>query len=174
MSDSQSIGAPPQEFRVTGVKVNYLYVCQRKLWLFDRHITMEAESDSVLLGKLLDQSAYPREKSREVLIDNLIRIDVVGPDTIREIKLSNSIADADRAQILYYLFILKQRGINKTGIISYPKLRRTEEVVLTEQDELRVLADLDKIRAITALPNPPKPVHKPICSKCAYCQLCWA
>ncbi|KJU82835.1 crispr-associated protein cas4 [Candidatus Magnetobacterium bavaricum] len=103
---------------MTGVKVNYLYVCQRKLWLFDRHITMEAESDSVMLGKSLEQSAYPLEKSREIMIDNLIKLDVVGPDTIREIKLSGSIADADRAQILYYLFILKQRGINKTNIIA--------------------------------------------------------
>ncbi|MBF0343461.1 MAG: CRISPR-associated protein Cas4 [Nitrospirae bacterium] len=174
MPDSQSIESSPQTFRVTGVKINYLYVCQRKLWLFDRHITMEAESDSVLLGKLLEQSVYPRERSREILIDNLIKIDVVGHDTIREIKLSRSIADADRAQILYYLFVLKQHGIQKTGLISYPKLRKTEEVTLTEQDELRIVEDLDKIKAITEMPNPPKPVHKGICPKCAYYELCWA
>ncbi|HDD43730.1 MAG TPA: Dna2/Cas4 domain-containing protein, partial [Candidatus Desulfofervidus auxilii] len=37
--------------RITGVKINYLYVCERKLWLFDRGISLEKESDKVLLGK---------------------------------------------------------------------------------------------------------------------------
>ncbi|MGB4644385.1 MAG: Dna2/Cas4 domain-containing protein, partial [Dictyoglomaceae bacterium] len=30
-----------QDFRVTGIKINYLFVCERKLWLFDRGIGME-------------------------------------------------------------------------------------------------------------------------------------
>jgi CRISPR-associated exonuclease Cas4 len=61
-----------QSLKTTGIKVNYLYVCERKLWLFDRGIQMESKSDKVLMGKLLGESSYPKEDKREVLIDNLI------------------------------------------------------------------------------------------------------
>jgi len=83
------------------VKINYLYVCERKLWLFDRGIQLEENSEKVLLGKLLSEYSYPSETRREVLIDDLIKIDVMGEEEIREIKYSNSLASANRIQILY-------------------------------------------------------------------------
>jgi CRISPR/Cas system-associated exonuclease Cas4 (RecB family) len=38
-----------QSLKTTGIKVNYLYVCEKKLWLFDRGIQMESKSDKVLM-----------------------------------------------------------------------------------------------------------------------------
>jgi len=102
-----------QSLKTTGIKINYLYVCERKLWLFDRGIQMESKSDKVLMGKLIGESSYPREEKREMLIDNLINIDIVGEDEIREVKLSNRMHNADRIQLLYYLYYLKQPGIEK-------------------------------------------------------------
>ena len=54
-----------ETIRITGVKINYLYVCERKLWLFDRNIALEKESDKVLLGKVLADYAYPRERKKK-------------------------------------------------------------------------------------------------------------
>ncbi|MFN3479513.1 MAG: Dna2/Cas4 domain-containing protein, partial [Thermodesulfovibrionales bacterium] len=119
-----------QSLKTNGIKVNYLYVCERKLWLFDRGIQMEARSDRVLMGKLLGEYSYPREETKEVLIDNLINIDIVGDYEIIEVKYSNRLAHADRIQLLYYLYYLKQLGIEKRGVINYPKMRKREEVVL--------------------------------------------
>lgn len=68
---------------------------------------MEENSEKVLLGKLLSEYSYPSEMMREVLIDDLIKIDVMGEEEIREIKYSNSLASANRIQILYYLYYLK-------------------------------------------------------------------
>ncbi|RMG73913.1 MAG: Dna2/Cas4 domain-containing protein, partial [Nitrospirae bacterium] len=73
-----------QSLKTNGIKINYLHICERKLWLFDRGIGMEQTSDKVLLGKLLGEYAYPREQTRDVLIDNLIRIDILDSETIRE------------------------------------------------------------------------------------------
>lgn len=78
-----------QSLKTTGIKVNYLYVCERKLWLFDRGIQMESKSDKVLIGKLLGEDSYPREEKRDMMIDNLINIDIVGDNEIREVKYSN-------------------------------------------------------------------------------------
>ncbi|WP_281753357.1 CRISPR-associated protein Cas4 [Thermodesulfovibrio yellowstonii] len=162
-----------QTLKTNGIKVNYLYVCERKLWLFDRGIQMESKSDKVLMGKLLGDYSYPAESKKELLIDNLINIDIVGDDQIREVKYSNRLANADRIQILYYLYYLKQLGIEKQGIINYPKMRKREEITLTPEAEKEVEEALLKVQKILMMENPPELERKPYCSKCAYFEFCW-
>lgn len=74
------------------------------LWFFDKGITMEERSDKVLLGKLLQESSYSKEKKKEILIDNLICIDILGNEFVKEVKYSDKMRQADRMQILYYLY----------------------------------------------------------------------
>ncbi|MCF6155068.1 MAG: CRISPR-associated protein Cas4 [Candidatus Brocadia sp.] len=162
-----------QTLKTNGIKVNYLYVCERKLWLFDRGIAMESQSDKVLMGKLLGETCYPREEKRELLIDNLINIDIVGDDEIREIKYSNRLAHADRIQLLYYLYYLKRLGIEKRGVINYPKMRKREEVVLTPETEKEVETALIRVKEILEMEKPPALQRKPYCTKCAYYEFCW-
>lgn len=159
--------------KTNGIKVNYLYVCERKLWLFDRGIQMESGSDKVLLGKLLGEYSYPGQDKKEVLIDNLINIDIAGDDEIREIKYSNRLAHADRIQILYYLYYLKQFGIEKKGVINYPKMRKREEVELTPEAEKEVESALVRLQNILKMDRPPELQRKPYCAKCAYYEFCW-
>ncbi len=159
--------------KTNGIKVNYLYVCERKLWLFDRGIQMENTSEKVLLGRLLEEYVYPRQNKKEVLIDNLICIDILDDERIREVKYSNKLAHADRIQILYYLYYLKQLGIEKKGIINYPKIKKKEEVVLTPEAEKEVEEALTKVHEITQMKFPPAVQKKPYCRKCAYFELCF-
>ena len=168
----------PREFsfnnlKTNGIKINYLYICERKLWLFDRGIQMESVSDKVLLGKILNENSYPREEKKEILIDNLINIDIVGNDEIREVKYSNRMNNADRIQILYYLYYLKQLGIIKKGIINYPKMRKKEEIVLTLEAEKEVEEALIRVQEVLKMDKPPTLVKKPYCTKCAYYEFCW-
>lgn len=162
-----------QTFKTNGIKVNYLYVCERKLWLFDKGIRMESNSDKVLLGKILGQYSYPKDEKKEILIDNLINIDIVDDSTIREIKYSNRLAHADRIQILYYLYYLKQLGIEKRGVINYPKMRKREEIILTPEAKKEVEQALIKVHEITSKNEPPALQKKPYCTKCAYYEFCW-
>ncbi|MCK9228662.1 MAG: CRISPR-associated protein Cas4 [Syntrophorhabdaceae bacterium] len=166
---------PDRLLKTTGLRVNYLYICHRKLWLFDRGITMEQESDWVLQGKLLGQHSYSSipEEHKEVAIDNLINIDIVDSDHIGEVKYSNRMPEADRIQLLYYLYYLKKLGIEKKGTINYPKQRRKEEVPLTEEGEREVELALRKVAEILALPKPPSLERKRICPKCAYYEFCF-
>jgi CRISPR-associated exonuclease Cas4 len=162
-----------QSLKTTGIKVNYLYVCERKLWLFDRGIQMESKSDKVMMGKLLGESSYPREDKKEVLIDNLINIDIVGEDEIREVKHSNRMHHADRIQLLYYLYYLKRLGIEKRGVINYPKMRKREEISLTPEAEIEVETALTRVKEILMLNKPPQLQRKPYCIKCSYYEFCW-
>lgn len=162
-----------QSLKTNGIKVNYLYVCERKLWLFDRGIQMESKSDKVLMGKLTEEHSYPREEKKEILIDNLINIDIVGDDEIREVKYSNRMHHADRIQLLYYLYYLKQLGIEKMGVINYPKMRKREEIVLTPEAEREIENALMRVQEILRLDKPPQLQRKPYCAKCAYYEFCW-
>ncbi|MGJ8455630.1 CRISPR-associated protein Cas4 [Pseudothermotoga sp. U03pept] len=162
-----------QALRMNGVKVNYLYVCERKLWLFDRGIQMEKNHEKVLLGKLLSEYAYPEKTRREILIDELIKIDLMDSEEIREIKYSNRLANANRIQVLYYLYYLKLLGVQRKGVINYPKMRRKEEVSLTPEAEEEVQEALKKVEEVLSSRKPPVAVKKSYCSKCAYYEFCF-
>ncbi len=159
--------------KTNGIKVNYLYVCERKLWLFDRGIQMEHTSEKVFLGRLLQEYAYPRQNKKEVLIDNLICVDIFDDERIREVKYSNRLAHADRIQILYYLYYLKKLGIEKIGLLNYPKLKKREEIILTEEAEKEVEQALIRVYEITQMKSPPPVERKSYCTKCAYFEFCF-
>ncbi len=159
---------------ITGVKINYFFVCRRKLWLFDRGIQMEQESERVMLGRLLDKYSYPRKKRRRITIDDLIAIDLVEKDAIREVKYSRVFEKASIMQIGYYLFYLKQMGIDKKGVISYPRLRKSREVVLTDELVSELKEAIRGIEEVLKMPSPPAAERKPFCRKCAYFEFCFA
>ena len=161
---------------VTGTAISYLYICQRKLWLYAHHLEMEHTSDAVDLGKHLHEESYPREKRREWNIDNLINIDFIDKHGIlHDIKSSSVMETAHIMQISYYLYLLKQKGVsNRKGVINYPRQRQTTEVELTPEKEKEIENAIEKVNAITALPTPPHAEYMKICKPCSYQELCWS
>lgn len=162
------------ELRTNGIKVNYYFVCKRKLWLFDRGIQLEENSEKVTLGKLLHDTAYPSDTKRDIIIDNLISIDIVSGGNIREIKYSRKMEEADRWQLYYYLFYLEQFGIKKKGIINYPRQRKREFIELTDSIRKQMIEILKDIKNILSLPKPPPVKKLPYCKKCAYYTFCFS
>ncbi|ERM91447.1 CRISPR-associated protein Cas4 [Caldanaerobacter subterraneus subsp. yonseiensis KB-1] len=161
------------EVKFQGIKINYLYICKRKLWLFSKNITFENASEKVLLGKILHKYSYPKENTKEVLIDNLIMIDILSDGSIREVKYSSKMKEADIMQVMYYLYYLKQKGIQKQGIINYPKEKRKEVLKLTPEYEEKVEQALKEIEEVTAKSTPPSATKQKICKSCAYFEFCW-
>ena len=163
------------ELRTNGIKVNYYVVCWKKLWLYSHDIRLEVESDRVALGRLLHERAYRERARRELLIDNLIKIDLLeGEGKVLEIKYSRRMKEAARLQILYYLYYLKRLGVTGlTGELRFPKERRREPVWLTEDAEREGEEALRELRRIEQLPAPPQVEFMPICRSCAYAELCW-
>jgi len=161
------------EIKTTGLQVQYYKVCQRKLWLHTHQISFEHESDRVLEGKILHEQSYNHKKSKEVMIENLIKIDLYDEKYVGEVKSSSKMQEADKAQLLYYLYVLKQYGIERTGRLHYPKEKKIEEIELTAVDEVGLEEVLQGIRQVVAANKPPKAVKLPYCGKCAYYHFCW-
>ena len=163
-----------EALRTNGVKVNYFFICKRKLWLYSKNLTMESSSDQVSLGKLLHDRSYRYQPKREIMIDNLIKIDLVESGVIHEVKCSKNMAEAHRWQLLYYLYYLKQLGLEGLkGEINYPKLRRKEEVSLDSEDEAKIPQMLKEIKQIENSSEPPDASFSRLCKKCSYAELCW-
>ncbi|MEJ5341984.1 MAG: CRISPR-associated protein Cas4 [Thermogutta sp.] len=161
--------------RVNGTKVNYWAICPRKLWFFSKGITMEHTFDRVALGRLLHRESYRNLPRRDVLIDNLIRLDVLeGQEKVLEVKYSRKFSDAARLQVAYYLLYLKHLGAGDlVGELRFPRDRRREEVRLTPDLEAKLAEALRNIREIENSPRPPDVAFQSYCLRCAYAELCW-
>ena len=164
--------------QITGTHFNYYLICKRKLWLFANGINMEQTSDLVYEGKLLHESSYPQrsEKYTEVEIDG-IKIDYYDAKDkiVHEVKKSNKLETAHEWQVKYYIYILEKAGIEGvTGILEYPKLRKTHEVLLSTRDKLEIETFSKDIESIISNENCPKKELLSISKNCSYYDFCYS
>ncbi len=159
---------------ISGMMFYYYFVCKRKLWFFANEIQMESENEDVIIGKLIDENSYSREL-KHVLIDNTVNIDFIKEwKILHEVKKQKSVEEAGIWQLKYYIYFLRKRGINiEKGILDYPKVKKREEIFLTEEDKKRIEEILLEIREIVNLKLPPKLEKLKICKKCAYFEYCY-
>ena len=100
------------------------------------------------MGQLLHKESYNREKRKERSIDDRSRIDFIDKDGIlHDVKSSPSMQKAHEMQMLYYLYLLKQKGMpNRKGVINYPRQRRTVAVELTPKKEREVEEAIQEVK----------------------------
>ncbi|WP_373513593.1 CRISPR-associated protein Cas4 [Persicitalea sp.] len=181
--------APKSSPRIGGMLVGYHRLCPRKAWWSLRGIWMEQESDTVALGRLLDQAAYARA-------DKHLQVEAEAPDgtpligkidranlregVLHETKKGRSCEDAHRWQVRFYLWLLHRNGVARAdgspfvGQLDYPLLHRTETVTL----EAEHLAELERtvaaVRQLATQETPPPVLTKrSFCKKCAFEELCY-
>ena len=163
---------------ITGTHFNYFMVCRRKLWLFANNIQMEQTSELVEMGKLIHETSYPQrsEKYSELEIDG-VKIDYYDSNNkvIHEVKKSNSHEDAHEWQLKYYMYILERNGVEGvTGILEYPRLRKTTEVLLSKRDRKEITFFLKEIENIISLKDCPERISSHLCKNCSYFDFCWS
>ena len=163
---------------LTGTHFNYYLVCHRKLWLFANGIQMEHTSDLVFEGKLIHESSYAQRANsfKEVEIGG-IKIDYYDSHNkvIHEIKKSQKEHQSHIWQLKYYIYILEKAAINEvSGLLEYPKLRKTEKVILTNEDRITIEAMEKEITEIIHSDTCSLVINKPKCKKCSYYDFCYA
>jgi len=163
---------------ITGTHINYYFLCHRKLWLFANGINMEHTSDLVYEGKLIHETSYPQrsEKYTEIEIDG-IKIDYYDAKNkiIHEVKKSDKKELSHEWQLKYYIYILLQNGIEGvTGILEYPKLRQTNEILLSTRDCEEIELIKKNIEAIISSATCPEKLKQSSCKNCSYFDFCWS
>lgn len=163
---------------ITGTHFNYYQLCHRKLWLFANGINMESNSDLVYEGKLIHETSYSRrsEKFQEIELAG-IKIDYYDPHNkvVHEIKKSDTHEQAHEWQVKYYLYVLDQNGVTGvSGQLEYPRLHKTNAVLLTTPDRETISEMLTDIKMIIKREKCPERIPKSKCKNCSYFDFCWS
>lgn len=159
---------------IRGVEVNYCVICPRKCWLFVHGLEHEAGSELVALGRLLHETSFRRQTQRNVEIEGFVRVDFTAEGIVHEVKHGPAQHRAHMLQVAYYLWLLRERGIETQGILHYPRQRRREVVRLTPQLESELQVVFRMIQEIRRMRNPPAvPRRMAVCRSCAYDEFCW-
>ncbi len=162
--------------KISGGMINYYFHCKRQLWLSYNRINMELSNEDVRIGKVLHDLKFENQKNSHVKLDNIIEIDKITDEFIIEFKKSDSDINSAKYQILYYLYILKQKGINRYGIVQFNEINRQGkqqiEFYLTQENEqklLEIINDIESLCSNSVLPV----INDKKCKKCAYYEYCY-
>ncbi len=162
--------------RLTGNLVNAYFICKRKFWLYARQFNPDPEFDLLLLGRLISENTYRKEK-REIFLDD-VKIDLIKRLNeniiICEVKKTSKGLEAAKMQLAFYLIKLKTRGINAKGEILIPEEKKVISLELDEEIEKVMAKAMDDMKAIAEQDTPPPVVKIPFCKKCAFVEFCYS
>lgn len=161
---------------INGTLVNYYLHCKRQCWLHGNRVNLEDNSQEVKIGKVIHEIKAEQSSQTELAIEN-IKIDKITKDYLVEIKKSDADVDAVTWQVLYYLKVLRNKGIERKGKIEFVEKNKTQNKIVyveyTEEAE-KILEEIEK--NIEALIEGELPIQKNkigICKKCAYYEYCY-
>lgn len=161
---------------ITGTIVNYYFHCKRQCWLFAHRINLEDNSELVKIGKVMHEEKAAEAKTAEIKIDN-IRVDKLTKDYLIEIKKSDADIEAVKWQTLFYLKVLKEKGIFKKGKIEFVEKNKQHKkivyVELTEHIEQQLIQLEQDIQSLIENPHVPPTINEKKCKKCAYYEYCY-
>ncbi|MED0674138.1 CRISPR-associated protein Cas4 [Aneurinibacillus thermoaerophilus] len=163
-------------FHVSGTFIWYYTICKREVWLLSRQLNADQDFENIVLGRYLGEHYYGREK-KELEVGNS-KIDTYRWDgdqlVISEVKKSSTYRESAKLQLQFYLYELRQRGIDARGELRFPEEREKETVDLTDDDVERLERIIQEIQEIVSQPYPPVPRKLAVCKSCAYAEFCWS
>ena len=160
---------------INGTLVNYYVHCKRQCWLHANKINLEDNSELVKVGKAIHEIKSEQNKDTEISIDN-IKIDRITKEYLTEIKKSDADVEASKWQLIYYLKVLRDKGINRKGKLEFVDKSKTKKIITIELND-NILSRLDdmlkEIESLILDSNMPSTIDKPSCKKCAYYEYCY-
>lgn len=159
---------------VTGSLVQSYSICKRQVWLMAHQIIPDQEHPYIEMGRLIDDISYDRDR-KKINFENVV-IDLVRNDNgnllVGEVKKSSKAVDSARLQLLFYLYKLKQSGIDAKGQLFFPDERKKIDVRLTNESEAEVVNAINEIRDIINMDKAPAFKKIPYCKNCGYKEFC--
>lgn len=159
---------------MNGTLINYYFHCKRQCYLQGNKLNLEDNSELVKIGRALHDEKDNGINS-ELAIDN-IKIDKLTDKYLVEVKKSDADEEATKWQVYYYLYILKKKGIIRTGKVEYIEKNRSCSTIyyeLTDEIEKQILILEKEIEELIKSKTIPPPIRKRHCSKCAYFEYCY-
>ena len=122
---------------VNGTLMNYYIHCKRQCYLHGNRLNLEDNSETVKIGKAIHEDKASGSENSEIAIEN-IRVDKLTKEYLTEVKKSDADLEASKWQLLYYLKVLKGKGIIRKGKLEFVEKNKTKKKIvileLTEQN----------------------------------------
>ena len=161
---------------INGTIINYYFHCKRQCYLHGNRINLEDNSEDVKIGKAIHEEKADKKDNSELAIDN-IKIDKLTDEYLVEIKKSDADVEASKWQLIYYLTVLKKKGIERKGKLEFIEKNKTKNkilyVELNEELEKQIQSYISDINDLLSSDIIPDVINKPKCKKCAYYEYCY-
>lgn len=161
--------------KVNGTLINYYFHCKRQCWLHGNRINLEDNSGDVKIGKAIHEVKSEKSKQAEISIDN-IKIDKLSSEYLTEIKKSDADIEAAKWQVLLYLKVLRDKGIDRKGKLDFVEKNKSKNTIIVELNDENLI-ELEKIitniEILLLEENAPEVINEPKCKKCAYFEYCY-
>ena len=160
--------------KINGTLINYYFHCKRQCYLCGNRVNLEDNSEDVAIGKVLHESKYTGENT-EVKIDN-ISLDKITDRYVTEMKKSDADIEAAKMQLLYYLKVLKEKGIEREGKLIFLEKNKNQKIDIIKLDEknLNLLKNCEEEISKLLENDIVPPIEKTKgCKKCAYYEYCY-
>ena len=162
--------------RITGTIVNYFIHCKRQCWLFAHKMNFEDDSEDVRIGRILHEVRSEGRNNTEIQIEG-IKVDKMTEDYVIELKKSDADVEATKWQTLYYLYMLKQKGIDRKGRLEFLERKKqtskTFELELDNLTEVKLICMLEEIEQYLLQDKPDEAIYVKKCERCAYYAYCY-
>lgn len=161
--------------KINGTLVNYYIHCERQCWLHANKVNLEDNSELVKIGKAIHEVKGEENKDTEVSIEN-IKIDRITKEYLTEIKKTDADVEASKWQLIYYLKVLRDKGIERKGKLEFVEKNKTQKTIIIElSDEIlleleHILTDIERIVSDSKIPAV---IDNVGCKKCAYYEYCY-
>lgn len=92
-------------------------------------------------------------------------------------KKSDADVEASKWQLIFYLKVLKEKGIGRKGKLEFAEKNKEDKktivVELTENEERKLQQYIKEIEELLRQEKIPPVLNKPKCKKCAYYEYCY-
>ena len=156
--------------------INYYFHCKRQCYLHGNRVNLEDHSEIVQIGKAIHEEKARQSENTEIAIDN-IKLDKLTKEYLTEVKKSDADVEAAKWQLLYYLKVLKEKGIVRKGKLEFVEKNKTDKKIiyfeLTKENEQQLEKYEGQIKALLLQEIVPDRINEPKCKKCAYYEYCY-
>lgn len=162
--------------RVNGTLINYYFHCKRQCYLHGNRLNLEDNSEEVKIGKAIHEEKASGSENTEISIDN-IKLDKLTAEYLTEVKKSDADIEAGKWQLIYYLKVLKSKGIIRKGKLECIEKNKADKKImyfeLNEELENELDDYIKEIEELISREEIPEVLNKATCKKCAYYEYCY-
>lgn len=155
--------------------MNYYFHCKRQCYLHGNRLNLEDNSEQVKIGKALHEERDKKENT-EIALENIC-LDKLSREYLTEVKKSDADVEAAKWQLLFYLKVLREKGIERKGKLEFIEKEKSGKKILYYELTTEVEQELEgyiyEIERLLESDEIPQVLNKAKCKKCAYYEYCY-